>query len=377
MLNFILPRTNINLYDDMKCSSVHEKNRDRDGRFPIIGTRNIYIDNINAQINKFKTEWNIMTQIYYPYEFLGDVMKHSDESVSFFSLRYAMHIELQHFIKHELLNTNVTFQTLVFYGNDEYKLNGMNYLQGKNKDNKHISVKYDATDIKIILSKNLSNIDHIIIGSHSTDDNLVNYPRNSLICVLYMLCLQKFEGSSIVKLYNIDTPLSIGIIGILSSMYHEVHLVKPITSKSESSEIFVVCKKFLPKNSNSFFMKFMGIIHNLPEIDYGYDIFKREAINLQLINKINEISIIFYQRQLEYIHLILNTSIIQCRTTDTKKNIRPMINENNTKVLSIIKNNVNKCLDWTSKFHKPIPISSTPEINTQILRHLYDNVIQS
>ena len=365
MLNFILPRTNIRLYEDISYKHTDKK-------FPIIGTRNIYIDNINEQINKPQSNWDIMSQIYYPYEFIGNVMQtypheeQFDNSNHFFSLRYAMHLELHHFIKHDILYTNNETKTLVFYSDDKYNLNCMNYL--KNKNNKNICIKYDSTNIKKILSKNSSSIDHIVIGSHSDDDNEDDYARISYISILYALCFQKFNGSSIIKLYNIDTPLSIGILGILSSMYLEVHLVKPITSRSDTPEIFVVCKNFLHKNSNLFCKNFMNIINNLtkkavyPCIDYQYEILQTGAINLQLMNRINEISIIFYQRRLEYIHTILNTSQL----------LQTLINENNTKVNSTIKNNIHKCLEWTSKYYKPIIFSS--EIYTVVLRHLYNRI---
>ena len=365
MLNFILPRTNIRLYEDISYKHTDKK-------FPIIGTRNIYIDNINEQINKPQSNWDIMSQIYYPYEFIGNVMQtypheeQFDNSNHFFSLRYAMHLELHHFIKHDILYTNNETKTLVFYSDDKYNLNCMNYL--KNKNNKNICIKYDSTNIKKILSKNSSSIDHIVIGSHSDDHKEDDYARISYISVLYALCFQKFNGSSIIKLYNIDTPLSIGILGILSSMYLEVHLVKPITSRSDTPEIFVVCKNFLHKNSNLFCKNFMNIINNLtkkavfPCIDYQYEILQTGAINLQLMNRINEISIIFYQRRLEYIHTILNTSQL----------LQTLINENNTKVNSIIKNNIHKCLEWTSKYYKPIIFSS--EIYTVVLRHLYNRI---
>ena len=402
MLNFILPRTNIRLYEDISYKHTDKK-------FPIIGTRNIYIDNINEQINKPQSNWDIMSQIYYPYEFIGNVMQtypheeQFDNSNHFFSLRYAMHLELHHFIKHDILYMNNETKTLVFYSDDKYNLNCMNYL--KNNNNKNICIKYDSTNIKKILSKNSSSIDHIVIGSHSDDDNEVDYARISYISVLYALCFQKFNGSSIIKLYDIDTPLSIGILGILSSMYLEVHLVKPVTSKSDSSEIFVVCKKFLHKNSNLFYKKFMNIIQNLtkikvvpdrvavctfknqnnfdlvdaksskskiPElhsaenlnfkIDYQYGILQREAINLQLMNRINEISIIFYQRRLEYIHTLLNTSHL----------LQTHVNENSTKVNATIKNNIHKCLEWTSKYYKPIIFSS--EINAIVLHRLYNRI---
>ena len=371
MLNFILPRTNIHLHEDI----IYPHKNGMGEKKSIIGTRNIYINNINEQINNFKVDWDIMNHIYYPYQFIGDVMKTASQEEEaqdnpFFSLRYAMHLELHRFINQEILYTDNATKTLIFYGDDKYDLNSMNYL--KNKNNKTICIKYDSTNIKKILSKNYSSIDHIVIGSHSVDDNEDNYARISYISVLYALCFQKHDGSSIIKLFNIDTPLSIGILGLLTSMYLEVQIVKPITSKSDSAEIFVVCKKFLHINSNLFYRSFMNIIQNLTkiEIDYEYEILQRGAVNLQLVNKINEISIIFYQRRLEYIHTVLNTSFIQPHSEAKSLYANYFINENNTKVNTMMKNNIHKCIEWTSKYYKPIIFSS--EINTIVLRHLYD-----
>jgi hypothetical protein len=363
----MLPRTNIHLYENISYTHTDEK-------IPIIGTRNIYIDNINEQISKFKTDWEIMNHVYYPYEFLGDVMQiaspEQDEHCNpFFSLRYAMHLELHHFLKHEILFTNLETKTLVFYGDDKYNLNCMNYLN--NKNNKNICIKYNSTKINKLLSKNSSSIDHIIIGSHSVDDNEDDYARISYISVLYALCFQKYNGSSIIKLFNIDTPLSIGILSILSSMYLEVHIVKPVTSKSDTPEIFVVCKNFLHKNSNLFYTKFMNIIQNLTNVGYEYEFLKKGAINLQLMNKINEISIIFYQRRLEYIHTIINTSFIQSPIIKAKSQLlQTQSYESNTKVNAMIKSSIHKCIEWSSKYYKPIVFST--EINTVVLRHLYD-----
>jgi hypothetical protein len=106
------------------------------------------------------------------------------------------------------------------------------------------------------------------------------------------------------------------------------------------------------------------------KIDYEYEIFLGGAINLQLINKINEFSIIFYQRRLEYIHTILNTSFIQYQQSQSY--VKYSVNENNTKINAIIKNNIQKCLEWISKYHKTIHNNLSTEMNTIVLHHLND-----
>ena len=361
MLNFRLPRTHTNLHEYINKNDKNTTNPNS-GHLINIGMRNIYMDNITEQTNTFKNNWDSLIRIYYPYEFIGEII----QTNFFFTLRYAMHIELIHFLDSDIYKCNNQSQntiennqppinTLCFYGNDEDNLNKMQYLQNNNKLNRHINIEYKATNIKKMLLTNLSSIDYITVGSHSYTDDEDEYARTSYICVLYTLCFQKHNGSAIVKVFNIDSILSIGIITLLTSMYQEVHIVKPLTSYSHSSEIFIVCKNFLPKNSNHFYLKFMNVIDNLPQIDYKFDVLECHIVNLLLLNKINEISVFFYQRRLENVHMMLNSPILQLLNNKFRetRNHSVTISDFRSKIHVILKINLQKCLQWTSQYQVP------------------------
>ena len=365
MLNFLLPRLNINLYEQINEKALQSL----DKYLQIIGTRNIYIDNIDEQINLFKGNWEILLQIYYPYEFISHTME--------ITLRHAMHIEIQHFIQNSMLIkcnrilNSTTTRSLNFCGRDI----DQNYLQ---HGNVHTNIEYDARNIHQILSENLSTMDHITIGTHLHDNfNEDEYARISYICVLYALCFQKHNGNAIVKVLNIDTSLSIGIIGLLSSMYQEVHIIKPLMSYTYSSEVFIVCKKFLPKNSKPFFRSFMSIIQYLPKIDYSHEVFKIDIINLLFLNRINEIAVIFYQRRLEFLHSVLNSTIsstLKKSFLQPQSKVRLPVNEKEaiqaekSRIYTIIRSNVQKCLHWSSQHDiiKPGQLSSNSDMNTMV-----------
>lgn len=362
MLNFRLPRTHSNMYEYVnKNIQVH------DNCLLNFRTGNIYIDNITEQTKLFKEHWDTLIRIYHPYEFISEIT----QSKFSFSHRYAMHLELIHFLtstnsnQYKLfgetlsIGNNLPIRTLCFFSNDPDNLNKMNYLKTKDKNISSISVEYNSTNIDKLLSHNLSSIDYITVGSHSYADDEDEYARTSYICVLYTLCFQKQYGNAIIKVFNIDSILSIGIIALLTSMYQEVQIVKPITSYVHSSEVFIVCKFFLPLNSNCFYAKFVDIIKKLPQINYEHDVLECHIVNLLLLNKINEISVFFYQRRLENVHTILNSTVLQLL-----KNKQNFMIDFKHKMHTVIKNNLHKCIQWLSQYSvQTFNISSPIDLN--------------
>ena len=288
-----------------------------------------------------------------------------------------MHIEIQHFIQNSMLIkcNRILYSTinrsLNFCGCDV----NQNYLQ---HDNVHTNIEYNARNIDQILSENLSTMDHITIGTYSHDNyNEDEYARISYVCVLYALCFQKHKGNAIVKVFNIDTSLSIGIIGLLSSMYQEVQLIKPLMSYTYSSEVFIVCKNFLPNNSKPFFRLFMSIIQHLPKINYSHEVFEIDIINLLFLNRINEIAVIFYQRRLEFLHSVLNSTISSTVKKSFRleymqpqsckiRNGREAIQAEKSRIYTIIRSNIQKCLHWSSQHDIIKQVQLKSDMNTLI-----------
>lgn len=366
MTYFTIPKTRFHLIEKLKKekNSVFVKNTN------IIVKRNTYVDSFKEQMQNFE-HWNIISRIYFPYEFINEVfnlfVNDTPLYESNFSIRYALHIELIKLLRLSTL-TDIAhaIKTLTFSQNDHYNLKNMHYVQNRNIDNVYINIDY-TTNIDTIVSENLSSIDYISVGTHSSSENETEYGKIVYTCVLYTLCLQKHNGNFILKLFNVDTTLSIGIIALLSSLYKEVFIVKPEMSYEHSSELFVVCKHFVPESSNNFYKTLIEIIHNIhdKDIDDTYEIFNTDIVNLVLLNKINEVSVFFYQRQLDFTHTIISTSISQ---SIINSSVIKGIHGNKTKIHAIIKSNVEKCIKWicqnsySSKSYKQSEISALVDI---------------
>jgi hypothetical protein len=368
MITFTIPRTHcslINYINKHNCVNLIEGKQ-----LKIVYTQNIYVNNLKEQLKNFN-DWDIFNRIYFPYEFLGEVYnvytnnKHCDNN-HFFSLRYALHIELIRFIQNNKnkIEQSTPLRTLSISENNDFNLNRMLYIQNSNPNNVYMNIKY-STNISIL--ENRSSMDHITIGTHSTTEDEHKYGKVSYVCVLKALCLQKKDGNLILKLFNIDSPLSSGIITLLTSMYKDVFIAKPETSYGHLSEVFIVCKTFLPDNSDSFYNNILDIVDNMPDIDNSYEIYTKDVVNLVVLNKINEVAVFFYQRQLDIIHTMINTTLSQSII-----NSSPSfgVNGNKGKVQSIIKSNVEKCVMWicqynySSKFYNQSEIIALIDIIT-------------
>jgi hypothetical protein len=72
--------------------------------------------------------------------------------------------------------------------------------------------------------------------------------------IVTALKVQKNNGHFVLKVFETYTPITLKIIEILNSVYKEVYICKPFTSRSSNSEKYVVCKGFIKKNVTSKFM---------------------------------------------------------------------------------------------------------------------------
>lgn len=72
--------------------------------------------------------------------------------------------------------------------------------------------------------------------------------------IVTALKVQKNNGHFVLKVFEMYTPVTLKYIEILNSVYKEVYICKPFTSRSSNSEKYVVCKGFIKKNVTSKFM---------------------------------------------------------------------------------------------------------------------------
>lgn len=72
--------------------------------------------------------------------------------------------------------------------------------------------------------------------------------------IVTALKVQKNNGHFVLKVFETYTPITLKFVEILNSVYKEVYICKPFTSRSSNSEKYVVCKGFIKKNVTSKFM---------------------------------------------------------------------------------------------------------------------------
>ena len=125
--------------------------------------------------------------------------------------------------------------------------------------NKNICVTYGKDNTGDI--NNLDNIHHIknLVGNtgsylvtadggfdEGTDFNNKEQLHYFLILneIYSALCLQKVEGTFILKVFDIFTTTSVHLLYLLNLVYDEVYIYKPKTSRPTNSEKYIVCKNF-------------------------------------------------------------------------------------------------------------------------------------
>jgi 23S rRNA U2552 (ribose-2'-O)-methylase RlmE/FtsJ len=67
-----------------------------------------------------------------------------------------------------------------------------------------------------------------------------------LICseVYAALCMQNNGGTFILKIYDASSPSTISLINILSKIYSDIYVLKPLTSRPANSEKYMICQNF-------------------------------------------------------------------------------------------------------------------------------------
>ncbi len=123
----------------------------------------------------------------------------------------------------------------------------------------------------------------------------------TFVQIYTMLHLLSKDGSTIIKLFlPLVESMTISILYLLSCVFECVKLVKPVTSYSNSSEIYCVCKKYYGFDSIS-----DNIKNRLEKIYYKYDvmdsIFPMDFIDTNFIDQLCQTSNLFVNRQINSI----------------------------------------------------------------------------
>jgi methyl coenzyme M reductase subunit D len=165
-------------------------------------------------------------------------------------------IAVNHYVK-----TQTNIQDFKWYGSsiincedfgDEFELMKnypTNWLMNP-KNNGDIT---DINNIKDIQRQLVINGDRIVdfyscdlgkgCGDNYNDQETIHF--NTSICqILCGLNVLKKNGNMIIKHYTIFEPFTVSYLSLLTMLFDEMYITKPITSKRTNSEIYIVCKGY-------------------------------------------------------------------------------------------------------------------------------------
>lgn len=124
--------------------------------------------------------------------------------------------------------------------------------------------------------------------------------------IIYALAMQKKGGCFILKIFDMFTMPTIQLLYLLNSMYTDVYICKPHTSRIANSEKYVVCTNFKKELSYELFSRFKNILHIIyhkkdTQSDYLYMCLNIK-IHYEFIKSIQLMNSILGQQQIENIN---------------------------------------------------------------------------
>lgn len=258
---------------------------------------------------------------------------------------------------------------------------GWGKSKGFLKKNPNVIIEKGVTGTGDLLStsnlvyyyENFNNSIDIVTGDGGFDFS-IDFNHQELLAskllfaqICFALAIQKDRGHFVLKVFDLFTRSSIECLYLLSSLYEEVHIIKPNTSRLANSEKYIVCKYF--QRNEKYTQLMSSIIENYPlltmnrhtsksdtemtnnkkgssphpteENDANHSIlhhFIPYPIEYYFVNKIEDYNAIFGQQQIENI-------------TTTMSNISSKAKAD--KIDNLKKNNILKCISWCEKHNIP------------------------
>jgi 23S rRNA U2552 (ribose-2'-O)-methylase RlmE/FtsJ len=378
MIQFQIPRNSSDFYKYIDCIESIEAPHPT-----ISNSLSHYLYDIKERIDSYEYEWDIFKRYTNPYEYIHTAVPQKRRSISKYkplSRSYFKMIELTNFFK--LIDTTSPIRSfhlaegpggfiealVNMRGRKDDEYIGMTILDQDNdssipawkksdyflRENQNVFIEKGATGTGDILSfdnfvycieKYGSSMD-IITGDGGFDFSMDFNQQESHIAKLlfgqiaFALCMQKKDGSFILKIFDSFMQHTIDIIALLSSFYEKVYMTKPQTSRYANSEKYLVCRGFLFDGSEEFAPILQSTFKKMVELDetkYVTRFLNTQPSNF-FITKIEEYNAIFGQQQIENIYYTI--SLIENR-------------HKNEKIDILIKQNSQKCVNWCIKYNVP------------------------
>ena len=376
MIQFQVPRTSTELYKHIDCSSSEEQ------PIPILSNSlSHYLYDIKERIDAYEYEWDVFKRYTNPYEYIHTAVPQKRKSVSKhkpLSRSYFKMIELTNFFK--LIETDSPIKSFHLAEgpggfieamvhmrqrkDDRYI--GMTILDNDNdssipswkksenflRENSNVYIEKGITETGDILSldnflycieKYSSSMD-IITGDGGFDFSMDFNKQETHIAnllfaqIAFALCMQKQNGSFILKIFDSFMQHTIDLIAILSSFYEKVYITKPQTSRYANSEKYLVCKGFLHDSNEEFKPFLYSAFKKMVEQDDNNSVhrFLNSPLSNFFTTRIEEYNAIFGQQQIENIYYTI--SLIENK-------------HKNEKIDTLIKQNSQRCVNWCIKYN--------------------------
>ena len=347
-----------------------------------------YLYNIKEKITSKEKQWDLYKKYTNPYEYIHTIVPLKKKSVSkykplsrsyfkmieimnIFHMNYREPIHSFHlaegpggFIEALVKSRNCKEDTYIGMTLLDENKNDSNIPAWKKselflKSNPNVVLEngYDQTgnilsleNFEYVIEKYPSKMDLITADGgfdFSIDFNLQECSIGKLLFaqVAYALCLQKYKGKFILKVFDCFMQHTIDILYILSSFYEKVYIMKPQTSRYANSEKYIVCIGFLYDNHSGFYIHLVKSFEKMLESNLNPLRFFNTDISYLFIKKLEEYNAIFGQKQIQNINYTL--SLMETKTKLDK-------------IETLIKTNIQKSMDWCNKYNIPYNILNTP-----------------
>lgn len=148
--------------------------------------------------------------------------------------------------------------------------------------------------------------------------------------------VQKAGGSLVLKVFDTFGMASLDLLFLLSSLYSQVQVIKPSTSRQANSEKYVLCRGFRPLGAGPVVAKLRGAVAAMED---GRQLLRLCSAPLPyfFVSKVEELNAVLGQQQIESIAATL-ALMDSCRSD---------------KLEALKKSNVQKAVGWCQRHRLP------------------------
>lgn len=370
---FILPEIHI------KPPKVSLKTNNTNELF-ISQTLNNYMNTIKKQIDLNYENWDYFKKYTNPYEFIHTIIPNTKQSVSklkplsrsFYKMieitnqlnlldNFTSSTDIKTFhlaegpggfieaISHLRNNPNDRYYGMTLVSEDN-NVPGWKKTSTFLETHSNVTIEYgitgtgdllDLDNLKYCHEKYNNSMD--IITADGGFDFSIDFNQQETLAtnllfaqVSFAISMQKINGHFILKIFDTFTKTTCDILYLLSTMYKQVFIIKPNTSRLANSEKYIVCK-FFKGNCSHLIDNIMDEYLKLKEYPHISSILNND-LDYYYINKIEEYNAILGQQQIENINSTI--SLFTCKNK-------------NEKIETLKKNFIQKCVQWCEKHNIP------------------------